>query len=1068
MLVGRASESARIDSLLNGVRGGAGGALVVLGEPGIGKSALLQYAGRQAAGMKRLSILGVAAEAALPYAGLNELVRPVLWGLEALPARQSRAIKVALGAGEDGATDALAVYAGVLALLAEVASREPLIIIVDDAHWLDIETVNALAFVARRIEDESIGILVGARSSEPFEMHGVPQLRLGGVDLVAAAALVGRAGYDVAPEVVRALCEVVAGNPLALLELPGVLDADQRAGRRPLDDQLTVTASVERAFLTRIERLDAEGCWALLLAAASDSDDAEAIRRAAPEAAAGLEQAERIGLVRVQRDRIGFWHPLVRSAVYTAATDEQRRAAHRALAAGLSEAHPARRAWHLVAAGAEPDEGVSGDLADAGAAARRRGASASAARLLERAASVTPGQELRARRLLLAGEAAWVAGQLRQADALLDGSAALTKDAELAGDVMVARWWVATSASGPQPLFGPLVARASELAASRPRKAAMMLAVAWDWAWSSLDIDGARELADRAEELVPAGFGAGDREVLTALAWQRLADCRVPEALHAARSAIAASAGQADLQVAYACEVLSAADQLDEAQSALAGSIAELTRMGHMPALCYSLRTRATIELRQGRMLQALKTAGEALALAQEGRASWPGWALAQVAAVEAVFGLQERCRQHILRAEQSCGGNDRWAAAEAQAALGLLELGAGEDGAALSALDEADRLLRPLRHPGFVRYAADRVETLVRLGEAAAAKAALAELEQRTTAAQSPWGRHAVSRARVLLAPAELLDAVYEQVPAAPIRSGFEMARTRLVYGERLRRAGRRTEAREHLRGALGIFHAIGAGPWERRAETELRASGARLRRPDTSSRDELTPQELQVALVVADGVTNREAAASLFLSPKTIEVHLSRAYRKLGVRTRTELSRRISLHRAADSSLAPVRTLSTVLCTGLVHRTGEAAGPGDKYQAVSLAPPNQEVAAAIKSNGGRMVRAVGACVLAMFDAPSAALHCAFDICAAARDVDVKARAAVHAGEIDTFPDGEIRGVAVRVAERMLAHACAGEVLVTQTVRDAVYGSSLAFTARGGVELAGAGTWNLFTAIPE
>ena len=174
------------------------------------------------------------------------------------------------------------------------------------------------------------------------------------------------------------------------------------------------------------------------------------------------------------------------------------------------------------------------------------------------------------------------------------------------------------------------------------------------------------------------------------------------------------------------------------------------------------------------------------------------------------------------------------------------------------------------------------------------------------------------MARARVLVAPAELLDAAYEQVPAAPIRSGFEMARTRLVYGERLRRAGRRTEAREHLRGALGIFHAIGAEPWERRAQTELRASGARLRRPDTSPRDELTPQELQVALVVADGVTNREAAARLFLSPKTIEVHLSRAYRKLGVRTRTELSRRIALHRATDSSLAPVRTLSTVLCTG------------------------------------------------------------------------------------------------------------------------------------------------------
>jgi DNA-binding CsgD family transcriptional regulator len=466
-------------------------------------------------------------------------------------------------------------------------------------------------------------------------------------------------------------------------------------------------------------------------------------------------------------------------------------------------------------------------------------------------------------------------------------------------------------------------------------------------------------------------------------------------------------------------------------------------------------------------MLQALRTAGEALALAQEGRASWPGWALAQVASVEAAFGLQQRCREHVLRAEQSCGGNDRWAAAEAQAALGLLELGAGEDGTALRALDEADRLLRPLRHPGFVRYAADRIETLVRLGDTARAKAALADLEQRTTAAQSPWGRHAVARARVLLAPAELLDAAYQQVPAAPIHSGFEAARTRLVYGERLRRAGRRMEARECLRGAVGIFHAIGTEPWERRAQAELRASGARLRRPDASARDELTPQELQVALVVADGVTNREAAARLFLSPKTIEVHLSRAYRKLGVRTRTELSRRLALHHATDSALAPVRTLSTVLCTGIINLTDDAAG-ADERQSVSLAPHNREIAAAVRSNGGRLVKAAGDGVLAMFDAPSAALHCAFAICAAARAVDAKARAAVHAGEIDSFPDGEIRGVAVQIAERMLAHADIDEVLVTQTVRDAVYGSSLAFRSRGGVDLAEAGSWDLFTAIPE
>jgi DNA-binding CsgD family transcriptional regulator len=1068
MLVGRSAESARIDGLLNDVRCGTGCALVLLGEPGIGKSALLQYGERQATGMRQLTILGVAAEAALPYAGLNELLRPVLWGLEALPARQSRAIKLALGAGEDGATDALAVYAGVLALLAEVASREPLIIIVDDAHWLDIETVNALAFVARRIEDESIGLLLGARSSESFEMDRVPQLRLDGVDQASAAVLVGRAGYDLAPEVVRALCDAVAGNPLALLELPSLLDADQRAGRRPLDDPLTVTASVERAFLTRIDRLDARGRQALLLAAASDTDDVETIRRAAPAAATGLEHAERIGLVRVQRGRIGFWHPLVRSAVYAAATDEERRAAHRALADGLSQAHPARRAWHLVAADGEPHDDVSADLAAAGIAARRHGACASAARLFDRAASVTPGRDMRARRLLLAGEAAWAAGQLRRADALLERSAGLADDGEVASDVMLARWWVATSDSGPQSLFGPLVAAASELAPTSPRKAAMMLAVAWDWAWSSLDVERARELADRAEELTGSDFDAADPEVLTTLAWQRLADCQVPRALQAARIVIGASAGRADLQIAYACELLSAADQLGEARSALENSIADLTRAGHMPALCYSLRTRATIELRQGRLLEALKTAGEALALAQEGRASWPGWAIAQVAAVEAPFGMQERCREHVRRAEQSCGGNDRWATAEAQAALGLLELGLGEDGAALSALDVTDGLLRPLRHPGFIRYAADRIETLVRLGDLARANVALAELEQRATAAQSSWGRHAVARARVLVAPAELLDAAYCEVAAAPIHSGFEAARTRLVYGERLRRAGRRTEAREHLRRALGVFRAMGAEPWERRAQTELRASGARLRKTDASLRDELTPQELQVALVVAEGVTNREAAARLFLSPKTIEVHLSRAYRKLGVRTRTELSRRIASHQGTDPSLTPLRTLKTVLCTGVMQAANDAADPGGKPLAVSVASHDQAFSAALPRNRGRLVRASGDDVLAIFDAPSDALRCAFGICAGARHVGVQVRAAVHLGEIDSFPDGEIRGISLRIAELVMAHAATDEVLVTQTVRDAVYGSSLVFRPRGDVDLSGAGNWNLFAAIPQ
>ena len=215
-----------------------------------------------------------------------------------------------------------------------------------------------------------------------------------------------------------------------------------------------------------------------------------------------------------------------------------------------------------------------------------------------------------------------------------------------------------------------------------------------------------------------------------------------------------------------------------------------------------------------------------------------------------------------------------------------------------------------------------------------------------------------------------------------------------------------------------------------------------------------------------MAEGVTNREAAARLFLSPKTIEVHLSRAYRKLGVRTRTELSRRIALRPSAGSSLAPVRTLSTVLCVGFVNPHDTAAS-GDNHHAVSVAHSEEAAAAAVMSYGGRLVKAAGEGVLAMFDAPSAALHCAFDICAAASDADVRARASVHAGEVDNFSDGEVRGIAVQVADRVLAHASPGEVVVTQTVRDAVYGSSLVFSPRSHLDLAGAGSWSLFTAVP-
>jgi class 3 adenylate cyclase len=1069
LLVGRTAECQAIDRLLAKIRGGNGGALVVIGEPGIGKTALLEYALRQASDMRALSALGVEAEAAVPYAGLHTLLRPVLDGLGELPERQARAIRVALGQDEQGATDALAVYSGVLALLAEAAWQEPLVVVVDDAHWLDAETVQAIGFAARRIAEESIGILFGARSGEGFELRGVPELLVGGVDAAAANALISRARPGIPPEVARAVRDEAAGNPLALLELPRALEDSVLRGEKPIDGGVSLSAAIERAFLRRSERLSEAGRQAMLLAAACGENDLEIIGGIDAHLAYGLDEAQRVGLLKQDRGRIDFWHPLVRSAVYSAATEATRRAAHRMLANALADEQPARSAWHLVLSGCEADESVARALADAGETARRAGACSSAARLLDLAAAATPDDGRRALRLLRAGEAAWLSGNPQRAKSLLDRSEQLTEDATLAADIALARWWAATSLTDSlQDLFEPIVDRARDLPPADAHTAARILATAWDWAWNVLDIDRARRLADHAMAALAGDVTPADRELLTALAWQRLADFRVEEALAAARVVTEQPGSAPDLQVAFAAEVLSAADEHDEARTALGVAIGELSRLGHMPTLSYSLRTQATIELRRGRLLEAVKLAGEAQALSDEGTASWAGMADAEIAAVEAVAGLAGPCRAHAARASESFGGGDQWSHAEGQAAIGLLELGLGNDDAARLALDRAHEMLRPVGHPGFVRYAADRIEVLMRLGDQDEAQTAIADLRDRNQRAPLPWATHVLARAEMLTAPPEMLDTAYERVIASPVQSGFERARSSLVYGERLRRAGRRIDAREHLRTALDTFETLGSKPWERRAQSELRASGLRLRKRDEGSGDELTPQELQVALVVAEGVTNREAGARLFLSPKTIEVHLSRAYRKLGVRTRTELAHALAVSPPAVEP-APIqgRTLAALLFTDIVGSTDRAVAVGDRRWSALLSRHNQATAAAVERAGGRVIESTGDGVLAGFETPSSALRCAVAIRRALRKLDIDVRSAIHVGELEQMPGGNVRGIMVHVAARALGQAAAGQIVVTKAVQETARGTAFLFKSRGEVVLRGIGPVELYDAEP-
>jgi DNA-binding CsgD family transcriptional regulator len=877
--------------------------------------------------------------------------------------------------------------------------------------------------------------------------------------------LISRASPGIAPEAARAVRDQAAGNPLALLELPGALDESGLAGGHALGDAVSVTAAVEEAFLQRSRRLSDAGRWALLLAAANDADDRATVERAVSEAALGLDEVERAGLLRVKGGRIVFRHPLVRSSVYTAATDGERRRAHRALAAGLSDAQAARRAWHLVEAGAPPDEQTARSLADAGEAARRGGACASAVRLLERAASVTPDAALRAKRLLLAAEAAWHGGEPQRAGVLVDESERLANDADLMADIAIARWRVATSGGSLRALFDPFVERANRVAADYPDKAASMLAIAWDWPWLSLDIAVARDLIDRAEEHLRGDLHSDDLKLLSAVSWQRLADCRVDEALDAARLVIELSRAAPDIQVAFACEALSAADLDDEALLALTQATDQFARFGHLPALAYGVRAKATIELRQGRLLQALKTAGEAQALADEGAAPFPGYGDVAIATVEAVAGSEEACRAHVARALERFAGEDHWGRAESLAALGLLELGVGNDGAARTALDETERLLRPVRHQGFIRFAADRIETLVRLGEESAARDALAAFEERVESAPIPWARHVAARAGMLLSLPDQLDAAYDRVCDAPVQSGFEACRSSLVYGERLRRAGRRVDAREQLRSALEGFHALGAERWERRARTELRASGARLRKATADTRDELTPQELQVALVIAEGVTNREAAARLFLSPKTIEVHLSRAYRKLGVHNRTELARRLSLESGATKPPpTQARALAALLLVETVPDSG-MLGHGTRSDA-RLSDHRREIETAVERAGGGLIELAGERASASFGAVSSAITSALAIRRILNKARIQTRAALHVGEIERSADGEVRGAALQVVAAALGEAGTGEIVVTRAVQEATVGGAFRFRSRG--EPDGIGHLSLLDAEPR
>ena len=511
MLYGRDVERTAIKTLLDGARLGRGGVLVLRGQAGAGKSALLNDAVAAAPEMLVLRATGVESELELPFAALHQLLRPALSHIERLPARQANALSVAFGLVANGQDNRFLISVAVLGLLDELTTESPVLCVIDDAHWLDEASAIALAFVARRVEADRIALLFAARDGDvrQFSAPGLPELPVDGLAAEAGGQLLAeRVGDPIPPEVLSRLLEATGGNPLALVELPSMITPGQFAGREPLPWPLPMTDAVQRIFVRQVRRLP-EQTQRLLLVAAAD----ETCRLATVLAAAlllgvpadALDSAEKADLVGIQSGQFAFRHPLLRSSIYQSATDAERRTAHRALSDVLIEEDDVdRRAWHLALAAVRPDESVVQLLEQTAARARRRGGFEAACTALARAAQLTAEPESRAGRLATAGQSAWQAGQLVRAAGLLQEARLLTTNPILGADVDQLRAWIELSIGSAVAARRLLVGAANQIADVDPHRAAPMLAAAAEAAWIAGDNEAAAELGRVAARLPPA------------------------------------------------------------------------------------------------------------------------------------------------------------------------------------------------------------------------------------------------------------------------------------------------------------------------------------------------------------------------------------------------------------------------------------------------------------------------------------------------------------------------------------------------------------------------------------
>ena len=902
VLHGRDVERAHLAQMLQAAHEGRASSVLVRGEAGMGKSALLEETAAGAGGCRVLRTVGFEAESTLAFAALHRLLRPALEDLGALPVPQSRALRVAFGQEEGDRLDPFLVALGTLSLLTELGESGPVLCLVDDLQWLDAASRDALLFVARRLLAEPVAMVFAARDDEAsgfLAPTDIPELALTALGPAAVRSLVQeRSGASVPDHVVADLAARTGGNPLAVVELPAQLSAEQLAGAELLPQDLPLSARVERTFLDRCRRLSKDAQTLMLLAAADDSlrravlRDAGRTQRVGPE---GLAEVERSGLLLSDGELVRVRHPLVRSAIYQAATFSERRAAHAALADALAATEDRdRQTWHQAAAADGPDESVAKRLAASGASAEARGGYEAASAAYERAADLSTGDTLRAHRLFGAARNAYAAGRAERAVALLTLARPIADERPLRASVDRLRGRIEVAIGSAVDAHRIFIAAARDVATESPVQALEMGALAG--VLRSHGVDSGSLLPPGTLSTVVGPDDSARVRCLKLLleATDRDAEDDWPGAIAALRTALDSGMAAEDRDVwANLGNMAMHLGDAETHRSFFTAMLAAARPDGAAMEVLYGLHRICLSQYATGDWSALRRSADEAASLARSiGLPVQSVTPMAWLALVAALQGREEYDElvetASDLRAGHRLGVMDpfvgdllRWARATH----------AAQGGDATEAVHHFARM-----HPGVVtRLAtAPRILAAVQAGQRPLAEEWTEELERFAGTSQLPWANAVAELGRALLMEPDEAVAVFEAALGhfESAHRPYDAACAQLAFGEHLRRAGRRVDARVHLKEALETFRDLHAEPLAERAAVELRASGETARKRDPSTLVQLTPTELRIAQLVSQGLSNKEVAAQCWVSPRTVAFHLRNVFTKTGVSSRGELA--------------------------------------------------------------------------------------------------------------------------------------------------------------------------------